>query len=138
MPGKRHILLIIILIERDIMTLMDKEFKDFLSGLQQDMEKLARAMATGFSDVQQRFDEVNQRIDDTNLRIDDMNQRIDDTNVRISDLAKELRDEIKSLRLELGQLPDEVYRTYSKTINDLLERVTVAEKRLAKLEASHA
>lgn len=75
-----------------------------------EFEKLATMVAEGFSSVDKRFNQEH---------IYNENQ------------FSELRQEVKSIRSDLERIPDDIDKTYSSTINDLLERVTKLEKQLA-------
>lgn len=86
---------------------MDKETK-------QEFEKLGTMIAGGFSDVENKFKTVEERFNTERLYIEGE--------------FSELRREIKSIRAELEQVPDDADKTYSKILNDLLERVSKIEK----------
>jgi archaellum component FlaC len=86
---------------------MDKETK-------QEFEKLGTMIAGGFSDVENKFKTVEERFNTERLYIEGE--------------FSELRREIKPIRAELEQVPDDVNKTYSKILNDLLERVSKIEK----------
>lgn len=88
---------------------MDKETK-------QEFEKLGTMIAGGFSDVENKFKTVEERFNTERLYIEGE--------------FSELRREIKPIRAELEQVPDDVNKTYSKILNDLLERVSKIEKQL--------
>jgi len=88
---------------------MDKETK-------QEFEKLGTMIAGGFSDVENKFKTVEERFHTERLYIEGE--------------FSELRREIKPIRAELEQVPDDVNKTYSKILNDLLERVSKIEKQL--------
>lgn len=76
------------------------------------IEKLAIMVADGFSNVDKRFEQVDKRFD------------------KVEEDIAELRLEIRGIRQEIEDLPDVVDRIYGKTINNLLDRVVVIEKRL--------
>lgn len=94
---------------------MDTETKKQFEKLGSQIDKLATMTAEGFSDVY---------------------KQIDVTKTHFSDLTKEIRSDIASVRRDIERLPDEIDETYSNTINDLLDRVSILEKRLAAVEAA--
>jgi len=91
---------------------MDKETKIEFGKLESQIEKLATMMAEGFSAVDERFNQEH---------LYNENQ------------FTELRQEIKSIRSDLERIPDDIDKTYSSTINNLLERVIKLEKQLAEV-----
>jgi predicted nucleic acid-binding Zn-ribbon protein len=91
---------------------MDTEVKASFEKVDESINKLATMVANGFSDVRERFVQVDQRFDKVDAEI------------------AELRNEIRSIRTELGRIPDDIDATYAGTLNSLLERVSVIEKKL--------
>jgi phosphoglycerate-specific signal transduction histidine kinase len=87
-------------------------------------ERLAIMVAEGFADVHKRIDFVHSSL------------KTEMTEMRLEFKADsaELRDEIRSIRADIAKLPDDVDETYSKTINDLLDRVTHLEKKMNAVE----
>ncbi len=105
---------------------MDKELEVRFDQIDQNfhtvnktIEKLAIMVAEGFSNVDKRFEQVDKRFEQVDRRFDKVEE----------DIA-ELRLEIRGIRQEINDLPDVVDRIYGKTINNLLDRVGVIEKRL--------
>ena len=76
----------------------------------QDIENLASMVANGFDLMEQKFASLEKEITD-------------------------LRSEVKSIRTELERIPDDIDATYSNALNDLLDRVSKLESRLATVEA---
>ncbi len=91
---------------------MDTETKVQFEKMHESFDKLAVMVANGFAEVRERFEHVDQRFD-----------RVDE------DIA-ELRNEIRSIRAEIERIPDDIDATYAGTLNSLLERVSVIEKKL--------
>lgn len=87
-------------------------------------ERLAIMVAEGFSDVHKRIDSVHSSL----------KNEITEMRVEFKADVTELRDEIRSVRADIKKLPDDVDETYSKTINDLLDRVSFLEKKVKAIE----
>ena len=98
---------------------MDKEVSQQFDRVHESIDKLAVMVANGFSAVDKRFEQVDQRFDKVDQRFDKVE----------ADIA-ELRAEIRSIRTEIEELPDVIDRMYGPTINNLLDRVRVIEKKL--------
>lgn len=106
---------------------IDKESKSVRAQLKahsEQFERLAIMVAEGFTDVHKRIDFVH-----SSLKTEISEMRIEFK----ADIA-ELRDEIRSIRADIKKLPDDVDETYSKTIKDLLERVSFLEKKVKAFE----
>jgi len=99
---------------------MDTETKKEFGKVHESIEKLAISMASGFEQVDKRFEQVDKHFEQVDKRFDLLEGEI-----------KALRDETKSIRRELERIPDDIDVTYSGTLNDLLERVSVIERTLS-------
>ena len=112
---------------------MDKELEVRFDQIDQNfhtvnktIEKLAIMVAEGFSNVDKRFEQVDKRFEQVDKRFEQVDRRFD----KVEEDIAELRLEIRGIRQEINDLPDVVDRIYGKTINNLLDRVGVIEKRL--------
>ncbi len=88
---------------------MDRETVQQFDRVHESIDKLAISVADGFAQIDKRFDKVE---------------------TSMADLRNELRAEIRSIRTEIEELPDVIDRIYGSTINNLLDRVRVIEKKL--------
>ena len=86
--------------------------------IKNEFEKLAGMVAEGFLDVRTQFAAVDVQFE------------------HVQENIKSLRGELKSIQNDVAEVPGSVDETYSSTINDLLERLSVAEAKLEKLEAA--
>jgi regulator of replication initiation timing len=98
---------------------MEKDVEQAFTKMQEGIDKLATMVADGFHAVDKRFEQVDKRFEQVDKRFDLLESEI-----------RELRNEVRSIRAELERMPDSVEATYGRTMNDLLDRIIVIEKKL--------
>lgn len=104
------------------------EIKELFRLQTEQFERIATMVAEGFADVHTRIDFVH-----SSLKTEMTEMRLE-----FKGDVSELREEIRSIRADIAILPDDVDEMYSKTITDLLDRVTYIEQRLKMLEQTRS
>jgi DNA-binding ferritin-like protein len=95
---------------------MEKEIETAFIKVHESIDKLATSVATSFHALSEKMDQ----------RFDQVDQRLG----LLESEVRELRNETRSIRAALERLPDDIDATYAPTMNDMLERIIVIEKKL--------